>query len=253
MFKGSVAMWKQDFIRCLEESTLGSPRIGESLAIKRAYLPKRIYKYRRDCADSRSNLRDGTIWLSSPDSCNDPYDCAFATSEEVVVRAFKKRLVDDFVKTYHLETILSSAQVEDAKRSPDPLRYIAEHISEPTTGGGGSNPKRMAEFCSMILPRSVHDVVSVLRLWRKVTKLCCFSAINDSLLMWTHYADNHKGYCIEYDLEALNEDHAFRTNLYPVISSAQLYDLTALRRRVGGPRSPAVQRRFAIIGGSSQI
>ena len=29
----------------------------------------------------------------------------------------------------------------------------------------------------------------------------CLSGINDSVLMWSHYADSHKGICIEYDIE----------------------------------------------------
>ncbi len=28
----------------------------------------------------------------------------------------------------------------------------------------------------------------------------CFSERSDSLLMWSHYADNHNGICIEFDI-----------------------------------------------------
>jgi len=28
--------------------------------------------------------------------------------------------------------------------------------------------------------------------------ICCFSRKNDSILMWSHYASNHKGFCVEY-------------------------------------------------------
>lgn len=28
--------------------------------------------------------------------------------------------------------------------------------------------------------------------------ICCFSRIHDSILMWSHYANNHKGFCIEF-------------------------------------------------------
>lgn len=28
--------------------------------------------------------------------------------------------------------------------------------------------------------------------------ICCFSRLNDSILMWSHYASSHKGYCVEY-------------------------------------------------------
>jgi len=57
-------------------------------------------------------------------------------------------------------------------------------------------------------------------------KLCSFSAINDSLLMWSHYADKHQEFCLEYDLESLEANDPFRKNLYRVIYSNQLYDLT---------------------------
>lgn len=34
----------------------------------------------------------------------------------------------------------------------------------------------------------------------------CFSETNDSQLMWSHYADSHKGFCVQYDLKLLQED-----------------------------------------------
>ncbi|MCD8349893.1 MAG: DUF2971 domain-containing protein, partial [Planctomycetaceae bacterium] len=35
----------------------------------------------------------------------------------------------------------------------------------------------------------------------------CFTQSKDNLLMWGHYADSHKGYCIEYDLNKFTDDH----------------------------------------------
>ncbi len=32
-------------------------------------------------------------------------------------------------------------------------------------------------------------------------RVCCFSKINDNLLMWSHYADSHRGLCVEYELD----------------------------------------------------
>ena len=31
----------------------------------------------------------------------------------------------------------------------------------------------------------------------------CFSEINNSILMWSHYANNHKGFCVEYDFYSM--------------------------------------------------
>lgn len=37
-------------------------------------------------------------------------------------------------------------------------------------------------------------------------RICCFSAVNDSLSMWSHYSDNHRGICIEYGVWELERN-----------------------------------------------
>jgi hypothetical protein len=31
-------------------------------------------------------------------------------------------------------------------------------------------------------------------------RVCCFSESNNNLLLWAHYAENHRGICLEYDI-----------------------------------------------------
>lgn len=146
-------MWIQDFVSRLEGSTLGRSRIDEALAIKQQNLSKRIYKYRRNSSNSRDNLKTDTVWLCSPDSYNDPYDCAFKLSDDRVVAAFKRRLVDTFVGAYKLQDVISADQIENAKNSQEPLETIVGHVPESSSKATGSNPKRMAEFYSTALRR----------------------------------------------------------------------------------------------------
>ena len=35
----------------------------------------------------------------------------------------------------------------------------------------------------------------------KNIRIACFTTKNNNILMWSHYADNHRGVCIEYDIE----------------------------------------------------
>lgn len=35
--------------------------------------------------------------------------------------------------------------------------------------------------------------------------ICCFSETNNNIHMWSHYADSHKGICIEYDSSEFND------------------------------------------------
>ena len=48
--------------------------------------------------------------------------------------------------------------------------------------------------------------------------MTCFSESNDNMLMWSHYADSHKGFCVEYNLKILKEDpYELLKHLFPVI------------------------------------
>src|SRR5208282_855772 len=175
--------WKQEFFNFLTESTSEHSRVPEALSIKELHLPKHIYKYRCDCAYSRDTLETNTVWLASPDSYNDPYDCWLTFPDGILAMLLQRRLGE-----------------------------VAECYSAAVSGLASQAASALQEI-------------------RKMAKLCSFSAVNNSLLMWSHYADHHKGFCLEYDLEALKPDHPFRHNLYPVVYSEQLYDL---RRFVEG-------------------
>lgn len=48
--------------------------------------------------------------------------------------------------------------------------------------------------------------------------LLCLTETNKDSLMWSHYADSHRGICIEYDLKKLKDDNFNLLNhLFPVI------------------------------------
>ena len=51
---------------------------------------------------------------------------------------------------------------------------------------------------------NIKDFRRELQKIRSTTGVSCFSEKCDSLLMWAHYAHNHKGMCVEYDLSKFN-------------------------------------------------
>lgn len=51
-------------------------------------------------------------------------------------------------------------------------------------------------------------------------RICCFTKSKDNLLFWAHYADAHKGFCLEYDATILPIKFAFKVtyeNEYPEV------------------------------------
>lgn len=59
-------------------------------------------------------------------------------------------------------------------------------------------------------------------------KISCFSERLYSMPMWAHYADNHKGFCIEYDFKKLNYENDFTKYLFPIGYVNKRYDITDL-------------------------
>ena len=59
--------------------------------------------------------------------------------------------------------------------------------------------------------------------FRENAKIACFSEVNDSILMWSHYADNHSGFCIEYDTR---KSSLFKELALPVIYKQERYNAT---------------------------
>lgn len=73
-------------------------------------------------------------------------------------------------------------------------------------------------------PRMKYNLDKEYNSTRKNILLTCFSETVNSILMWAHYADSHKGFCIEYDTEKI--DIEYRRFLFPVIYQREVYDYT---------------------------
>lgn len=55
--------------------------------------------------------------------------------------------------------------------------------------------------------------------YKKQILLCSFGATVKNNLMWSHYANSHTGFCIEYDLRKMDKESQFLHALYPIIYS----------------------------------
>jgi len=60
-------------------------------------------------------------------------------------------------------------------------------------------------------------------------RVACFSEIQEyedfrkKIQMWSHYADDHKGFCVEYDLSSLKKPTAFSIHDYECYDNQEFY------------------------------
>ena len=131
-----------------------------------------IYKYRSlsgeyGRSEAENIILNSLMYWQSPSRFNDPFDCAprFSVSRSM---SSKKKLIDRAVKN----NMIGHSRRERRSRRSKLMKEPYSHWK-----------KRMLSIISDGMHRSA---------------VSCFSARNDSLLMWAHYANSHQGLCFEF-------------------------------------------------------
>ncbi len=164
--------WKKEYLSLLNRSGSDGTESIRADCLKKQYLPTALYRYRHfdPQGHSLSSLCTDTTWLSSPLDFNDPFDSSLSISW--------RRLSLQGFNDYWEERV---------NKSPDTARLFAPEEIETIK-------KQMQGRLS-----SLKDSL----------RICCFSEQPDSILMWSHYAQDHKGFCVEYSAESLRQHDAF--------------------------------------------
>lgn len=130
-----------------------------------------LFKYSRINEYSESLFTTPTIWFSSPSALNDPFECrpwfTFNGSE------------DQF---------LDLLSVVARRRFPE---YSPEQISNEAKRLYAEGRHKDSQFERKFRSGVVQMLASHIG-------LCCLSASNRYILMWSHYAAEHTGFCLEF-------------------------------------------------------
>ena len=133
-------------------------------------LPHRVYKYEPFSVRSLQNLKEQAIFFGSPMHFNDPYDCALSPRV--------KEPNDDEIERFRISF--------RTKPDLDP-KYRKILTTSSTTA--------LRDLMLRIGQRLLDTEISRFLSERGVS---CFSEVNNSLLMWSHYSDHFKGFCLEF-------------------------------------------------------
>lgn len=214
--------WVEEFIACFDVAKREELEIEKAFWIKAAHLPKAIFKFRSVSEYSLENLRNDTVWLCSPDKYNDPYDCqaTISTRELMFSRA---EIPEHFFDK--LKGLMPEEQLSAALSSENPFDEVVRRVVENDPQVRDRDPNELIE----VLKNAVDHVLgprfrSPLEAVRQSIRMCSFSTENDNILMWSHYANNHQGFCIEYEVKSLPQ--IAQRLLFPVVYSKKLFDAT---------------------------
>ncbi|KGB92022.1 DUF2971 domain-containing protein [Burkholderia cepacia] len=218
--------WIDEFVEMLFPLDASSLRIEQAFTLKHQNLPKTVFKYRGVNKHSLKNLRDNTIWLADPRSFNDPYDCSvFVDFDRMAKDLYKnppRELIERLTKHLPAQRVIDiQAAMRNADNTQDAL------LDEVLRDMPAEKIEVAKAALKAINTMTYHDMASKSsEAFKNGFKVCSFSARKDSTLMWSHYADYHKGFCIEYSLENTTPKDFLSRFMYPVIYSERPFDAT---------------------------
>jgi len=153
-------------------------------------IPKKLYKYRVANEYSFTEIMQNKVYYSDPRRLNDPFDC----SPVVLVDSELNDLENICFQLMYLTYTKKNYNSELAEKSAlDEITEIRYRASEYGDRQKDSEAKKEYIYA---LERGIIDNLI------HTKGVLCLAQKWDCPLMWSHYADQHKGVCIEYDTSA---------------------------------------------------
>jgi len=143
-------------------------------------LPPRLYKFRSFNVNSLRLLTQAEIYYSNPRGFNDPLDCNPTIKVDVNRTSLVRLCYKMLQKT--------GANKEKTTDIINDLRYMSTEDGDYVATTEIDFKERLADKIKGVLDAEMKGkgVFSLSERW-------------DSPLMWSHYADEHRGFCLEYD------------------------------------------------------
>ena len=180
-------------------------------------MPDLLYKYRPVSDNSLSALQDDVLYSSPPHLFNDPFEGNIEISIPTTIQNFYQQGYDQLRKKYSFLPSITVHSSEDyflaiaagfGKTDEEiPLHSIMNHLG------------------SLLNAKLKLDLNVMQQQMRNAYNVCCLCEENNNLLMWAHYADQHKGFCIGYNIKELN--NALTELTFPVLyKDSNYYEIT---------------------------
>lgn len=196
----------------------------------------KLYKY---CALSDeytlSNLKNDIVHYSIPKFFNDPFDCFCGYNpntymEEVLIGILLQEYadMDDELQECLYKIILNKPLDERESVLFSNFMKLKDNCGVDKESFFSNDSETRIRNLYKLLTKNNDDqkflevckkTVFQERMYTAINQtfvITCFCEIHDNPLMWSHYADRHRGICIEYDLNMLPNNHSLLKTLYPV-------------------------------------
>lgn len=137
----------------------------------------KLYRFEPDCKQRINSIKEGKLWMSKPSSFNDPFDCKPTINYD-----------DNPFNVNHNSDLAALKAVYEKYDSSKSL-LIDDEIQAAIMAW--CNEESSNELVSQLIQNKIQNF----------GVKCFFRSGFDNPVMWAHYAENHKGFCVEYEYD----------------------------------------------------
>lgn len=206
------------------------------------HLPEKLYRHSRVDQYSLSNLKNNTVWMSSPISFNDPFDSAFRINMQQDITG---KVLDNLFS----QGLLDQESLKKCGSSQSPLKRASLSIILNDSSSEVDSTKA-ADALSEAFNTAIQQVeLRHIQELKDGLKVGCFGTNPFNSVMWSHYSNSHSGFCVEWPLSNLPSDNPLKNSIFPVIYTDELLDMYphVQRNSKGSSYNPAFLTAASLI------
>lgn len=219
-------MWKEMYIEDVFFSSGDQTIISRGIQLKNRNMPQLLYKYRAPTKNSIDALLNNFAYSVSPEACNDINECPLTFD----IIEIERNILLNLLLQLPPDDVAMLIRISESNEPDEIIKLLSiyhTHQSEQ------KYPQEMKERLVEIRKKncSLMDqmIDSYYLKMKNSYNIYCLTENYDDDLMWSHYADNHKGFCLGYNIKEFNQSICELT--LPVVYTDRpllVYDLDKL-------------------------
>ncbi|WP_445612124.1 DUF2971 domain-containing protein [Hafnia alvei] len=188
-------------------------------------IPSHLYKYKNFSIDSLDLLISDKLYFADPTTFNDPLDCNPSILNDIDDVNLLNKILHRLVKENHRKELEKAAEKIKYK-GPKTLEKI-EILGEGEAQNLINLIAENVDFFGDHLGDTTSYHIKKYLLKNYAIGVLSLAKSFNCPLMWSHYADQHKGFCIGYDVSVNNSIniHSVDYNGKRFIRTQQVYDM----------------------------
>lgn len=148
----------------------------------------KLYRFEKNEKERCETISNKQLWISAPSEFNDLDDCRIRGIFGFQMSHEEHEKIMNGIKLFYPD----ESKLENEVLSQETLNRLKTLIYLFAHNGNTTENRLYASKAWLEITEEIKTATGI---------RCFFGACPDNALMWAHYADNHKGFCIEYEVD----------------------------------------------------